>query len=116
MINPTNTTPGVGDAGCASGDHDSGTVDIQILLNEKFTVSKAFFDRIRTHVEESLPGMIHGQLYTAKQLCGTDFWSQMTRPQRISVGKCIAHMVSRGDLSLEFAEPTSANAKRYQLK
>ncbi len=116
MFNPTNMTLAGGEAGSAGRDHDSNTFEIQILLNDEHTVSKGLFDSVRTHVEDSLPGMITGQRYTAKKMCDKDFWEKLTKIQRISAGKCIAHMVSRGSLPLEFAGQDGANAKLYQLK
>ena len=116
MFNPTNMAPAGANAGSTGRGHDCGTVGIQTLPNEKLTVSKSFVDIIRTQVEEALPGMLPGQSYTVKQMCGIDFWNQMTRTQHILAGKCIARTVSEGVLPLEFAQPTSANAKRYRLK
>ena len=116
MINPTNIVLARAEAAAIDRDDDSSIVEIQMLLNDEHTVSKGFFDSVRTQVEGSLPGMVAGQSYTAKQMCDKDFWKKLTKIQRISAGKCIAHMVIRGSLPLEYVGKDGANAKHYQLK
>lgn len=86
-----------------------------IGLQEGYCVSEDFYAAIRIQVESSLPSLSKQRSYTAPQLCGRGFWSQLTDGESRMAGRCIAHMAYRRILPLEFVETKHEYPKRYRL-
>ncbi|WP_430232617.1 hypothetical protein [Nitrosomonas communis] len=89
-----------------------------VLLRDGRVVPKRLYDRIRTQVEKALPFLNPNRKYTAKKLCGRKFWDEyllFADKQRLA-GRCLANMVVRNELPLEFVELTTSFSRSYQLK
>lgn len=65
-------------------------------------VLMSFYQSILAQVRESIPGMIEGASYTVEELCGDDFWSDLTRAEKILAGECMVHMVMHANDLPEF--------------
>ncbi len=91
--------------------------DVQIqrflFLREKHLVAESFYLRIKDRVQEIIPAMQRGHKYSLQQLCGEDFWSALSKGERIMAGICMAYMVEKEVLALDFADYSCRTPKRY---
>lgn len=87
----------------------------QITLHSGFKVQKSFFESVHLTVEEVVPAMQPNVQYTAEMLCGDEFWSSLTKGERILAGRCLADLVIKKLLPLGFASPGSNCSKRYRI-
>lgn len=87
-----------------------------VLLRSGHSVLRQLYDAARVLIEEFIPSMEFGESYTARQMCGPEFWRELEGYEPRLVGYCVVDMVLRGLLPLEFAGRTSANARLYTLK
>jgi hypothetical protein len=116
MTEPTRLMPGVSAAGSElTQDRDHAGPVVMVLLYDGHAVRQTLFDGVRLHVEEALPRLKPGARYTAKMLCGDEFWGRLTRGECSMAGRCLAHMVMKGLLPLRFVDSRSCS-KHYQLK
>lgn len=97
-----------------SGSANPTTVHQYIWLG--VAVPKDLYDRVLHQVELRLKGLKCGVSYTAKSLCGDEFWKQLNRGDRNKTGICISGMTEHGKLPLILTGQTGAHAKQYQLK
>ncbi len=78
-----------------------GGCDVYMVLGGEFgTVRKTLYDAVRFQIEEVLPALIPGVSYTARQLAGETFWSELKRGERNRAGHCLSYMVANGILPL----------------
>lgn len=89
-----------------------------VVLGDKTKVSKHFYFSILSQVKYRLPDLQHESTYTAKKICGKEFWNTelFDTPERILAGKCIVHIVTHEYVPLKCAGVNSENAQLYQLK
>jgi hypothetical protein len=83
--------------------------------HEVYTVTAAFYNAVRLQVEESIPGLIHGEKYKSEWLCGNAFWKPLSNDEKRMAGRCIAHMVVTGVLPLRFADSRHEYPNWYRL-
>lgn len=87
-----------------------------LILYDGYTVSEAFYNKVRRQVHEIIPAMLPGEKYTLEMLCGDEFWLPLSDGNKRLSGRCMAHMVTRGLLPLRFARTKHEYPKRYQLQ
>ncbi len=116
MTSPTNLSPSAGDATKATAIVESHQIDRYILLHDGYTILEIFYEVVRQQVDEGLPDLERDASYTAKRLCGKEFWRHLNNGERRMAGRCIAYMVTRNLLPLTFAETRHEYPKKYQLK
>ena len=87
-----------------------------ILLHDGTWVAERFYDQILQLILDVAPALEVDRYYTAKKLCGNEFWNTLKKSQRIKAGKCVVDMVRKNLLPLCFAGPTKANSQQYKLK
>ena len=54
--------------------------------------------------------------YTARQLCGEEFWALLCRREKLLVGSCISHLANEGALPFVRINEFKKYPNRYQLK
>jgi hypothetical protein len=86
-----------------------------IPLNKQFSISPEFFIRLYMAIEEN-KGVIKECTYTAKRLCGKDFWSGLTNGERKQAGICISQLVRYELLNFMEVKGVHEYPKYYQLK
>jgi len=87
-----------------------------IKLNDGYTASKAFYTRVYKMMVAALSGKVPGIKCTVEQFVGQKLWCELGSGERKLAGRCVAHMVSKNLLQLDFAGKTKANAQQYRLK
>ncbi len=116
MSNLPNPSPAAGNATGALAIVESHQIDRCILLHDGYTVLEIYYDFVRQQVDARLPDLERDASYTAKRLCGKEFWRHLNNGERRMAGRCIAYMVTRNLLPLTFAETRHEYPKKYQLK
>lgn len=79
------------------------------------SVPKGLYDRLLAQIQAQIPELIRGVKYTAEKLCTSAFWDEIDESDPTVAGKCIAIMVTRGELQLIAAGKTSSHARLYEL-
>ncbi len=92
---------------------ESGIV-LHIQLHEGSWVEERFFNRMFKLIFDFKSELNLSKSYTAKKLCGEEFWKLLEKGERIIAGKCIAHMVARKFITLDFAGVTIAKSRLYK--
>lgn len=116
MTNPTHITPFSVNQATSAGKHDPKEIEQTILLQDGYTVSKAFYESVRLQVEEVIPGLLPNAHYTLKVLCTKEFWDALSDWECRTAGRCMADIVDKGLLSLSPAYSRHEYPKRYKLK
>ena len=93
-----------------SNDNDT---NIFIVFEDGFSAPRAFFESVEERVLEIIPALLRGHGYTLEDLCGPDFWGSLSDGQRRLAGRCMAFMVKKGMLPLEFSGHICASPKQY---
>jgi hypothetical protein len=105
VMNPTeNTTP------------STEATAARIQLSDDFSAPAEWVECIRLHIVGRLAALQQDRIYTAKKLAGRDFWDSMSSGEQRLAGRCIAHLVSHGELPLEFVRGKHEYPKHYRLK
>ncbi|MDG5469657.1 hypothetical protein P9J64_15145 [Deltaproteobacteria bacterium IMCC39524] len=89
--------------------------EIMIVLDEDYTVHKGFYDRIKHEILDGLHVLQPNVEYTAEKLCGPMLWGSLKRGESPLAGRCIADMVRKGVLPLQFVGCEHLSPKRYIL-
>ena len=58
-----------------------------IPLHNGNSAPMAFYDSILKQVEEILPAILPGQVFTLEELCGKKFWDSLSKGNRILAGQ-----------------------------
>lgn len=89
-----------------------------IMLDERHSVPKEFFDSVRAQIEFILPVLKPGRHYTVKRMCGKEYWILLSRTECRDAGRCIVFMVQQEQIPLEHApfNFTAPYPKKYLLK
>lgn len=87
-----------------------------IVLHGEYRIPIDFYNSIKVKIEYRLPSLGHGPKFTAKNLCGKDFWSLLTRGACRLAGMCVVHLVENGHLPLIPVKHAHEYPKKYQLK
>jgi len=87
-----------------------------MVLPSGFEIPEALAFAFRDQVRDRAPLLSRDRRYKLKQICGTEFWSLFSVGEVRLGGMYIAHLVSIGELPLEFATCPHAVPKRYRLK
>lgn len=87
-----------------------------IRLHDGTWVEERLYESVLQQIRKALPALNQYVKYTAKRLCGKEFWDQLAKCDQINAGKCLVHMVENGLLHLSFAESNHEYPKKYQLK
>lgn len=74
-----------------------------------------FVDNVQAQVEIRLFAMDVNASYTAKKICGNQYWSQLSSGQQKYAGICVSYLVETGALPLVAVGKTNENAQQYQL-
>ena len=86
-----------------------------IPLNKRFSISPEFFIRLYMAIEDN-KGIRENLTYTAKKLCGQEFWSGLTNGERKQAGICISQLVRYELLNFMEVKGVHEYPKYYQLK
>ena len=97
-------------------DDDLAGPDQVLVLSDGFATSKSFFDRIAKQVKATLPTLKRGRRHKSNDLYGKALWKKLDDGDKRLAGRCIARMVTTGDLPLVFVEGKHEYPKRYLLK
>jgi hypothetical protein len=89
---------------------------LMILLSGGHSVTEAFYKKVELQVEEVLPAVVPEVSYTLEELCGQEFWGQLSPNEQKLAGRCMARMVKNGELPFEFVGCKHASPKRYKWK
>jgi len=85
-----------------------------IELDDGRLVDMAFYGSVHEQVESRLPMLSPSPSYTARMLCGDEFWSQLRPGEPSLAGRCLAHMVEEGVLPLRNVKTRHEYPKRYR--
>ena len=88
---------------------------ITVLLNGN-CIPNDFYNKVKLQIKDRLPSLNHGPSFTAKNLCGKDFWSSLTVVERRWAGKCVLDLVKHGELPLIPVKHAHEYPKKYKLK
>ncbi len=86
-----------------------------IKLHDGYSVTKIFYDLIMQQVVAMLPRLTRNKSYTAKKLCGKEFWGLLEKGECLIAGRSIAHMVVHGVLPLRFVKWKHEYPLHYEL-
>ena len=115
MNNPSHLAPVVQEQNTTSGTASMNAAD-RIEAAPSYHVPTAFYESVRSEVEESLPGMEPDQRYTLAMLCSQEFWHQLSDGDRRKAGICMSDLVAKSLLPLCVAETRHEYPKYYRLK
>ncbi len=87
-----------------------------VRLRNGMRVDRLLFDAVRLQVEADLHLLAPGRALMARELCGWLFWRQLDWQDRPMAGRCLAHLVATGRVSLEFARRRPSYPLRYRRK
>lgn len=114
MTSTTHTTPTTAKVAGTDDQTEAGTI-MFLLLHDGFTVSRDFYESIRHQLEDVLPGLVPDGKYTAKMLCGREFWGKLEANDQRMAGKCVADMVVKKLVRLTFVKWEHEFPKKYRL-
>jgi hypothetical protein len=82
-------------------EHRFGAGKLLKLLNGH-KATESFYGAVLAEVQFVIDGMEHSIYYTARDLCGEDFWLSLRPWNRKVAGMCVADAVKRGRLPFIF--------------
>ena len=88
----------------------------RIQLSDGFSAPAEWVECIRLHIVGRLAALQRDRTYTAKKLAGRDYWGSLSSGEQRLAGRCIAHLVSHGELPLVFVRGKHEYPLRYRLK
>ena len=91
------------------------TPSVKVKLLNGQLIAKEFYNDVLVHAGRGVMKMDKGRLYTAKELCGEEFWLSMNNWERRTAGRCFAHMVSNKVFDLQFIKYKKSPTKRYLM-
>jgi hypothetical protein len=80
------------------------------------TLPADMLQAVRLQAEVAIPKLAHDAKFTARQICGKTFWTQLTRPEKVRAGQCLAWLVFKKLLRLVFVGRNRSNARMYRRK
>lgn len=86
----------------------------RIQLGDGFTVTEEFYDLVLQLADSGLEHLSPNRVYTARHFIGTSHWDVLSNCDRRIAGRCIAHMVGRGLLSLTVVKGRHEYPMRYR--
>ena len=117
MNNPTYPTPDTSTPQDLTDDSpDAAALEMILVIAYGREFPIWLLNGVHKEVTFVLPDLIPGVAYPLDALCGKAFWDSLTKGQRISAGRCMAHLVSTNAIPLKFAGKTNANSLLYCLK
>ena len=87
-----------------------------IVLPSGRIIPEALAFAFRDQVLRQAPLLSRDRAHKLEQICGPEFWAPLTNREVRLGGEYIAHLVSIGELPLEFATCRHAVPKRYRIK
>tara|TARA_R110001592_G_scaffold254940_1_gene518472 strand:- start:4767 stop:5024 length:258 start_codon:yes stop_codon:yes gene_type:complete len=78
-------------------------------------LSTHFAQQVVTAASTGSNTMASGNLRTARQLCGPDFWDALSKPEQLHAGKIVSAAVNAGMLPVVRNGSSGSNHQRYQL-
>lgn len=90
--------------------------DIMVIISDGYVAPKPFYDHIKALIEEVIPYLIPEGIYTAKMLCGPEFWDSLNGNEPALAGRCVFDMVRKEILPLRVIGCEHQYPKRYTLK
>lgn len=79
-------------------------------------IDKELMDMVQKQIEERIPELNRTVSYTAKQMCGKEFWRLLPKVNRIHAGEYVSYLVTLKKLPLVPDGKTLSNANKYRLK
>ena len=74
----------------------------------------AFYKAVEQVASEGVEAMSANRCYTARELCGEDFWSNLpSKWWRWLAGRCFAHMIYSKKLKVKFHQYKKSVTKHY---
>ena len=73
---------------------------VRVVLSDGYSISGDFLSAVQAQVCEALPYLEPGYTYTADELCGAEFWNDLTPGEQRNAGRCLAYLVAQGTLPL----------------
>ena len=87
-----------------------------ILLCNGTSVHPEFLSCIHIAAKDRIPVLTPNVAFSAKQICGKDFWSMLTPGEQKMAGSCMVHLVEKQELPMSSVESSHEYPKHYQLK
>lgn len=69
--------------------------------------------RVRKAAQAGVAAAPKKVVLSAKQICGTVFWSKLSRGKKIAIGKYFRQLVEQGIIRLHVGQNTSSNQRQY---
>lgn len=98
-------------AGQFSRPPDAGR--IYLVLNDCTCVDPAFYKRMLEHVRERVPTLAAGSTRSLRQICDPTFWALLNNGERRVAGRCVSHMVVKGEVDLATVQQRHEYPKKY---
>ncbi|MER0217513.1 MAG: hypothetical protein DU481_15430 [Nitrosomonas sp.] len=95
--------------------HDYSHIIRYIQIHDGTWVEERFYDQILQLIKKTVPDLGFEQVYTAKKLCGKEFWDTLEKSERILAGKCVVDMVRKGRVRLRSVGTNGANLALYEF-
>ena len=73
---------------------------VRVVLSDGYSISGDFLSAVQAQVCEALPYLEPGSTYTADELCGAEFWTDLSPGEQRNAGRCLAYLVAQGALPL----------------
>ncbi len=90
------------------------TTILMVPLPGGHWVQKVFLEELRRQVMETIPGLQFGMEYKIQHLVDAAYWSSLVPRDRRMAGRCLAYLVSSGQLPLEFVSCPRCTNKVYR--
>ena len=84
------------------------------ILNNGCWAEVGFLNSVHNAVLGNINSLSRNRQYTAKRICGEEFWSQLDDGTRRTAGWCVSHLVATQQVPLIYVGKDSENAKKYQ--
>ena len=86
------------------------------MLPDGTVVPRDLYRELRRQVEDAVRWLPPGVTCDIRDLVTPNFWLPLAKGMRSRLGRCLAHWVAKGELSLAFCGPARRPNKRYRLR
>jgi hypothetical protein len=86
------------------------------MVSDRRSVPASLIDRARAQVDARLPELSVGRRYTARQLCGEAFWSDLEPGERTQFGEALSYLAHSSTFPLVCVGKNDANHRLYELR
>lgn len=95
---------------------ERGKSGVQIMVSERRSLPASLIDRVRAQGDARLPELSAGRCYTARQLCGEEFWIALESWAPTRLGAALSYLACSPTFPLVYVGKNSRNHRLYVLR